>query len=131
MLSTNINLAQVLRSNHMIGCCASRYAGIIPQRLDMNDERVRALQLMLVGIGQLKIEKLHGKQHHYQKMVRMAMERQEGRGSAQFEENRHVLEPPGWSRRCLVLQMWQVCHPVETRPRKDHGLEMRAGGFAV
>ena len=83
----------------------TRYAGIIPQRLDMDDTQVRALQLMLVEIWQMNIERFHDKQQHYQKKVRLAMERQEGAGSAQFEENGHVLEPRVgqegvWCRKC-------------------------------
>ena len=66
MLSISIIVAQFLGSNHPIGCCGSRYAGIVPHRLDLNDERDRAMQLMLVEIVQLSIEKLHDKQQHYQ-----------------------------------------------------------------
>ena len=85
----------------------TRYAGVIPTRLVMDDEEVCSLQSMLVDIWRRNIAAFHDKQQHYQAIVQEAFVRNAGEGQAGvFQENGHAIRPrvegrPGvWCRKC-------------------------------
>ncbi|CAE7437407.1 unnamed protein product [Symbiodinium sp. CCMP2592] len=83
----------------------TRYAGIIPTRLVMDDAQVCALQSMLVDIWRRNIAEFHDKQRHYQTVVHAAVQEGGGQDGA-FQENGHAIQartegrPGVWCRKC-------------------------------